>query len=117
MPHWLLGIILGILTAGLDYTSAARASLSNSEILILSAGRILIGLIIGSNVFAGLPRNYRWIRGVVISLILSIPLAIIIPNYWQAILGFGIAYGAIIGYLIDRILPFDHELHHHESEN
>ena len=117
MPPWLLGIILGIFTAGLDYPSAARADLANSEILILSAGRILIGLIIGSAVYIRIPIKYRWIRGIIISLLLSILLSIIIPHYWQSILGFGIAYGAIIGYLIDRISPYNPHIQPEESEN
>ena len=86
MPRWLLGTILGLITAGLDYLSAARADISDSEILVLSAGRILIGLIIGSNIFIRLPRNYRWMRG------------------------------AIIGYLIDRILSENPNLPHVDSE-
>ncbi len=117
MPRWLLGTILGLITAGLDYPSAARADLSNSEILVLSAGRILIGLIIGSSMYIRIPKNYRWIRGIIISLVLSILLSIIIPHYWQSILGFGIAYGAIIGYLIDRILPFNPHIQPEDFEN
>jgi predicted membrane channel-forming protein YqfA (hemolysin III family) len=109
MPRWLLGAILGIVTAGLDLITAFREKLSTQNIIIVIVIRIAIGLIIGSPIFHAIPRHLRWLRGVAISLILSIPILFAIPHLWQSILGFGIAYGTIIGYIIDRALPLSSE--------
>jgi len=109
MPRWFLGGILGVATAGLDVVAALREKLSNRNIVILIVVRIVIGLVIGSSIFFTIPGYLRWIRGAIISLILSIPVAVIFPEKWQSILGFGIAYGVIIGYLVDRILPLGNE--------
>ena len=105
MPRWLLGGICGVFTAGINLASLLRQELSSDLIVITITVRILIGLVIGSPLYYKLPRQWRWIRGAGISLVLSIPLALWIPNLWQSMLGMGIAYGAIIGYLVDRILP------------
>jgi len=109
MPRWFLGGILGVATAGLDVVAALREKLSTRNIVLLIVIRIAIGFVIGSSIFYTLSRYLRWIRGVIISVILSIPVAIIFPEKCQSILGFGIAYGIIIGYLVDRILPLESE--------
>jgi hypothetical protein len=109
MPRWLLGGVLGIVTAGFDMVAAQREKLSTRNIVVLMVVRIAIGFIIGLPTLYALPRHFRWIRGMIISVILSIPVAILSPEKWQSIMGFGIAYGAIIGYLVDRILPLNTE--------
>jgi hypothetical protein len=105
VPRWLFGGILGVLTSGLDLVSALKKELPIHQLIILVAARVLIGIAIGFPAYYRVSRHFRWIRGIAISVALSTPIAIIIPNLWQSILGFGIAYGAIIGYLVDRILP------------
>ena len=105
MPRWLLGTFLGIITAALDYPSVSKADLSLPETWVLLGCRVIIGLIIGTPIHIRISQTHLWIRGIIISFVLSIPIAVIIPYNWQPILGLGIAYGAIIGYLIDRILP------------
>ena len=109
MSRWFLGGILGVATAGLDVAAAMREKLSTRNLVVLIVIRIAIGFVIGSSIFYTIPRHLRWIRGVIISLILSIPIAVMFPEKWQSIMGFGIAYGGIIGYLIDRILPLENE--------
>ena len=105
MPRWLLGGILGLFTGGLDLTAAIRQNMSSRQILFLILIRTLIGFAIGSPVLYHIVRHIRWIRGAVISIMLSIPIAMAVPANWQSIIGFGIAYGIIIGYAVDRILP------------
>lgn len=110
MPRWLLGCILGIITAALDIAGILHQDLSTGNIVLLAGFRLLIGILIGSPSLYRIPRHLRWVRGLVISASLSIPMAILIPSHWQHLMGFGIAYGIIIGYLIDRILPLSSEV-------
>jgi hypothetical protein len=109
MPRWLLGGIIGLITAGLDVFSVQQMEFPLSVIVMLAVVRILIGMAIGSSLFYAIRRHLRWVRGAVISFIFSISLVILIPPLWQAMLGFGIAYGAIIGYVVDRALPLPSE--------
>ena len=109
MPRWLLGGIFGTITGVLDLVTAIRQDLSPGYVVILIVIRMVIGLAIGSPSYYRISRQLRWVRGAAISTVLSIPVAILIPHLWQHIIGFGIAYGAIIGYLIDRFRPLSSE--------
>jgi len=110
MPRWLLGGIFGMVAAALDVAGILRKELSTRDLVLLIAFRISIGVVIGSPPLYRIPRHLRWVRGLVTSASLSIPLAILIPAHWQHMVGFGIAYGIIIGYLLDRILPLPSEI-------
>ena len=105
MSRWLLGGILGIITAGLDIFSIRQMGFPLRVVAMLVVIRILIGMAIGTSLYYEIRQHLRWVRGAVISLIFSTSLVMLIPPLWQAMLGFGIAYGAIIGYVIDRALP------------
>lgn len=101
----LLGLVFGVLTGALDVQTTHREGLPLRKAWILFAARCVIGLVIGSTLYCQILRIYRWMRGLVISLVLSIPVAVLLPASWQYVVGFGIAYGVIMGYLVDRLLP------------
>ena len=109
MPRWLLGGIIGFITAGLDVFSTRQMGFPLRVLIMIAAVRILIGMAIGSSLFYYVRYHLRWVRGAVISFVFSMSLVVLIPPLWQAMLGFGIAYGAIIGYIIDRALPLPSE--------
>jgi hypothetical protein len=105
MRRWMLGGILGIITAGLDIISIRQMGFPFKVVIMLVMVRIIIGMAIGSSLYYEIRQHLRWVRGAIISLVFSVSLVVLIPPLWQAVLGFGIAYGAIIGYIIDRALP------------
>ncbi|KPL07668.1 hypothetical protein AMJ86_03480 [bacterium SM23_57] len=109
MPRWLLGGIFGAITGALDLATAIRKDLSPGYVVILVVIRIIIGMAIGSPSYYRISRQLRWVRGAAISIVLSIPVAVLIPHLWMHVIGFAIAYGAIIGYLIDRFRPLSSE--------
>ncbi|MEZ4645779.1 MAG: hypothetical protein R3E31_24160 [Chloroflexota bacterium] len=100
MNRILLGIGLGLLFGVIDVLLMIPISFpTDSDKRVAMTGaffdRLAIGVLIGASVFPIAP----WLQGIVVSILVSLPSAIITRSY-VPILSISVIGGAILGYLI-----------------
>lgn len=100
MNRILLGVLLGILFGFIDVLLMVPLSFPNANDKRLAMtgaffDRFAIGVLIGASILPFSP----WLQGVIVSLLVSLPSAIITRNYLP-ILSISMVGGAILGYLI-----------------
>jgi hypothetical protein len=100
MNRILLGILLGILFGIVDVLLMIPISFPNANDKRLAMtgaffDRFAIGVLIGASVLPLSP----WLQGIVVSLLVSLPSAIITRTY-VPILSISVVGGALLGYLI-----------------
>jgi hypothetical protein len=100
MNRILLGIVLGLLFGVIDVLLMIPLSFPTTDdkrVAMTGAffNRFAIGVLIGASIFPFVP----WLQGIIVSLLVSLPSAIIARNYIP-ILSISVIGGAILGYLI-----------------
>ena len=102
MNSLLLGILLGILFAGVAIAPMFKMTFSDKRAAILGAfiNRFMIGVLIPNS----LPSIDPIVRGLLLGIFLSLPDAIITKAY-APIMGLGIIGGLILGLITRLTLP------------
>lgn len=100
MNRIVLGILLGLLFGVIDVLLMIPISfptVNDKRVAMTGAffDRFAVGVLIGASIFPFAP----WLQGIIVSVLVSLPSAIITRNY-VPILSISVIGGAILGYLI-----------------
>lgn len=100
MNRIVLGLLLGLLFGVIDMLLMIPLSFptaNDKRVAMIGAffDRFAVGVLIGASIFPFAP----WLQGVIVSVLVSLPSAIITRSY-VPILSISVVGGAILGYLI-----------------